>query len=119
MIFISVVIFLVCILLLGVILVQNSKGGGLSSSFAGSNQIIGVRKTADFLEKATWSLAIGLLGLSLLSAALQGSGTTEGVQQQQSEIEDFVNREVTNFPTLPPQPVPTGTESAPAGGDNN
>jgi len=47
---ISVLIFIVCILLILVVLVQNSKGGGLASSFSGSNQFMGVRKTADFLE---------------------------------------------------------------------
>ena len=51
-----------------IVLVQNSKGGGLASNFAGSNQIMGVRKTADFLEKATWTLAISLLVLSLLAS---------------------------------------------------
>ena len=50
-----------------VVLVQNSKGGGLASNFAGSNQYMGVRKTADFLEKATWTLAVALLLLSLAS----------------------------------------------------
>ena len=66
---ISVLIIIVCILLILVVLVQNSKGGGLASSFASSNQVMGVRKTADFLEKATWTLAIALLALSLVSTA--------------------------------------------------
>ncbi|MDF2437173.1 MAG: preprotein translocase, SecG subunit [Bacteroidota bacterium] len=66
---ISIAIILVCILLILIVLVQNSKGGGLASSFSSSNQVMGVRKTADFLEKATWSLATALLVLSLLSAA--------------------------------------------------
>jgi preprotein translocase subunit SecG len=66
---ISVAIILVCILLILIVLVQNSKGGGLASSFSSSNQVMGVRKTADFLEKATWTLAVALLVLSLLSAA--------------------------------------------------
>ncbi len=56
----SVLIFIVCILLILIVLVQNSKGGGLASSFSSSNQIMGVRKTTDFLEKATWTLAIAL-----------------------------------------------------------
>jgi preprotein translocase subunit SecG len=47
--------------------VQNSKGGGLASNFASSNQFMGVRKTTDFLEKATWILATGLLVFSLLA----------------------------------------------------
>lgn len=72
---ISILIILVCILLILVVLVQNSKGGGLASSFASSNQVMGVRKTADFLEKATWTLAIALLALSLISTSYTSSGT--------------------------------------------
>lgn len=63
------VIFLIiiCLLLVMIVLVQNSKGGGLASNFAGSNQYMGVRKTADFLEKATWTLAASLLIFSLMA----------------------------------------------------
>ena len=64
---ISVLIFIVCILLVLVVLVQNAKGGGLASNFSSSNQFMGVRKTADFLEKTTWILAIALLILSMAS----------------------------------------------------
>lgn len=66
---ISIAIIIVCVLLILIVLVQNSKGGGLASSFSSSNQVMGVRKTADFLEKATWTLAVALLSLSLISAA--------------------------------------------------
>tara|TARA_B100000427_G_C14945260_1_gene349893 strand:- start:172 stop:450 length:279 start_codon:yes stop_codon:yes gene_type:complete len=48
-------------------MVQNPKGGGLSSAFGGGNQIMGARKTSDFLEKTTWMLAIILVSLALLS----------------------------------------------------
>ncbi len=51
-----------------IVLVQNSKGGGLASNFSGSNQIMGVRQTADFLEKATWTMAVAMLVLSLASS---------------------------------------------------
>ena len=64
---ISVLILITCILLVLVVLVQNSKGGGLASNFSSSNQFMGVRKTADFLEKTTWTLAIVLLVLSMVS----------------------------------------------------
>lgn len=64
---VSVLILITCILLMLVVLVQNSKGGGLASNFSGNNQYMGVRKTADFLEKSTWTLAIVLLVLSLFS----------------------------------------------------
>ena len=87
---ISILIILVCVLLILVVLVQNSKGGGLASSFASSNQVMGVRKTADFLEKATWTLAIALLVLSLVSTAYNkpSEGATKGVEsvtRQKSE----------------------------------
>lgn len=64
---VSVLILITCVLLMLVVLVQNSKGGGLASNFAGNNQYLGVRKTADFLEKSTWTLAVVLLLLSLFS----------------------------------------------------
>ena len=48
-------------------MIQNPKGGGLSSAFGGGNQIMGARKTSDFLEKTTWALAIVLVSLALLS----------------------------------------------------
>lgn len=65
---VSILILIVCVLLILVVLVQNSKGGGLSSSFGQGNQVMGVRKTADFLEKATWTLAISLLVLCLVAS---------------------------------------------------
>ena len=64
---ISVLILITCVLLALVVLVQNSKGGGLASNFSSSNQYMGVRKTADFLEKMTWTLAVVLMTLSLVS----------------------------------------------------
>ena len=70
--FISILILIVCVLLVLIVLVQNSKGGGLASNFAETGQMMGVRKTADFLEKATWTLAGALVLLSL--AASGGNG---------------------------------------------
>ena len=52
----SAIIIIVCVLIILIVLVQNSKGGGLASNFASSNQFMGVRKTADFLEKARFFL---------------------------------------------------------------
>ena len=49
--FVSILVMLVSILLVLIVLVQNSKGGGLASNFSASNQIMGVRKTTDFLKK--------------------------------------------------------------------
>ena len=74
-IFVSVLILIACVLMILVVLVQNSKGGGLASNFSSSNQYMGVRKTADFLEKFTWGLAIAILSLSLLSIVVIPRGT--------------------------------------------
>lgn len=77
---VSVLILITSILLMLVVLVQNSKGGGLASNFSGNNQYMGVRKTADFLEKSTWTLAIVLLVLSLFSIfVIPRSNDVEGV----------------------------------------
>lgn len=76
-IFVSVLILIACVLMILVVLVQNSKGGGLASNFSSSNQYMGVRKTADFLEKFTWGLAISILVLCLMSIAVIPRGTSK------------------------------------------
>jgi preprotein translocase subunit SecG len=63
-----VLITIVCFLLIIVVMVQNPKGGGLSSSLGGSQMMGGVQKTTDFLDKSTWTLAIILIALILLSS---------------------------------------------------
>ena len=60
-IFISVLIIIACVLQVMIVLVQNSKGGGLAANFTSAGQSMGIRKTADFLEKATWTLAGSIL----------------------------------------------------------
>jgi preprotein translocase subunit SecG len=68
-----VLITIVCFLLIVVIMVQNPKGGGLSSSFGGASQMGGVQKTSDFLDKSTWTLA-GILIVLILMSSLSFSG---------------------------------------------
>ena len=63
-----VLITIVCFLLIIVIMVQNPKGGGLSSTFGGSANMGGVQKTTDFLDKSTWTLATLLIALILMSS---------------------------------------------------
>jgi len=69
-------------------MVQNSKGGGLASDFSSSNQIIGVQRTGDFLEKATWYLTIALMVLTLGSNFFIDRGEVvqeESVVQEQAD----------------------------------
>lgn len=61
-------IVLASLLMVGIVLIQESKGGGLASNFSSSNAIMGVRKTTDFIEKATWGLAIAMVVLSVACA---------------------------------------------------
>lgn len=117
---ITVLIFIVCILLVLIVLVQNSKGGGLASNFQSSGQVMGVRKTTDFLEKGTWVLAGVLLFLCVV-----GSGfiPREGDELDQSRVQEQIETAVdpNQVPTFPSTPPPAATEETPAeseGGEN-
>lgn len=91
-IFISILILLASTLLGLIVLVQNPKGGGLAANFAGSgSQFMGVRQTADFLEKASWTLAIALLVLSL-SAAMIIPRQVDTAGQQDTELRDQIEQ---------------------------
>lgn len=74
--FFSVLTIIVCVLLVLVILVQNSKGGGIQSQFGAATQIMGVKRGTEFIEKATWGLAIVLILLSVLMSPQGTVGTT-------------------------------------------
>ena len=67
-IFLSILIVLACVLLIGAVLIQKSKGGGLASDYSQGNQYLGYRKTTDFIEKATWSLAVFICVISILAS---------------------------------------------------
>lgn len=99
-IFVILIIF-VAFLLVTVIMVQNPQGGGLSASFGGGGQQMGgVKKTSDFLDKSTWTLAIILLALILLSnISLMTSGTSV-----QSDLFD-------NNDAIPTQTIPVPTDA--------
>jgi preprotein translocase subunit SecG len=75
MVAISIIILIICALLALVVLAQNPKGGGLAAGFTGAQQIGGVQRTSDFLEKGTWTLATALMVLCLISAGIQGNRT--------------------------------------------
>lgn len=108
-------IVIVAFLLIVVIMVQNPKGGGLSSSFGGggTQQLGGVKKTTDFLDKSTWTLATILLALILVSNV----AINKGVQRVDSKALD-TNTPINPLNQTPPvqQPLPNtpdNTESTP------
>lgn len=94
-----VLIVIVSVLMCGIVLIQNSKGGGLASSFASSNQIMGVRKTTDFLEKTTWVLAICVAVLSVVAAYTLPNRVELG--HDSVLMENAVNSEIVNPETMP------------------
>jgi preprotein translocase subunit SecG len=108
---ITVLIFIVCVLLVLIVLVQNSKGGGLASNFQSAGQVMGVRKTADFLEKTTWGLAGALLFLSVVGTAfISRTETATDQSRVQKQIETAIDpTQVPNFPTSAPV-VPDSTK---------
>ena len=80
-----VLIVIAAILMIGIVLIQESKGGGLASNFSNYNQIGGVRKTTDFIEKTTWGLAAAMVIISVFCAyvapQVSGSGSVmEGIE---------------------------------------
>ena len=106
-IFITVLIIVACILQVMIVLVQNSKGGGLAANFTSTGQTMGVRKTADFLEKSTWTIAISILVLCLVATA----AIPRGGESQRSRIENQIQNAVdpNAIPTLPTATPPSST----------
>ncbi|WGK65343.1 preprotein translocase subunit SecG [Croceiramulus getboli] len=102
-----ILIIIVAFLLVVVIMVQNPKGGGLSSSFGGggTQQLGGVQKTTDFLDKSTWTLATLLLVLVLLSNVTIFGG---GPQSESKVIDENAVEDAT------PVQIPATTEETTA-----
>ena len=108
-------IVVAALLLCFVVMIQNSKGGGLASSFASSNQIMGVRKTTDFIEKMTWGLAGFMVVISVACAyVLPSTNAGSSVIMEQAVKESATNP--LNAPTgfVAPTATETPAEEAPA-----
>ena len=99
---ISILLIATCLLLVLVILVQNPKGGGLSSTFGGgSSQMLGgVKKTNDFLDKATWTLSIVLVALVLI-INLGGSMASDEVTNESGLVDQLNNAAPVAPATIP------------------
>jgi len=104
---ITALVILACFLQIMIVLVQNSKGGGLAANFTSAGQTMGVRKTADFLEKSTWTLAGAILILCVVATASIPRGGTEGHSRIENQIQNAVDPNA--IPTLPTAVPPSST----------
>lgn len=113
----GILVIAISTLLILIVLIQNPKGGVLSSTFGSmGNQILGANRSTDVVEKITWGLAGGLMVLSIASIFLLPSGSElksgSSASQQQSAVEEAIkNNKSTALPSVPtptpPQSVPT------------
>jgi preprotein translocase subunit SecG len=98
----SIIMLLICVLLVLVVLIQNSKGGGIQSQFGAANQIMGVKRGTEVIEKATWVLAICMFMLSIVMAPKSGSSTVS----DEDNASKLKNRASTAAPLPQQQRVP-------------
>ena len=89
-----ILIVIAAIMMIAIVLIQESKGGGLSTGFAGGNAVLAVRKTTDFIEKATWTLAGAMVVLSVICAYVAPTALSE-----QSVIEKAATEQSATNPT--------------------
>ena len=111
-----VLIVVVSLLMVFIVLIQESKGGGLASNFSSSNAIMGVRKTTDFVEKATWGLAVAMVVISVFCAyaapqATAGQSVLEGAA---TETRTTNPANTQGFQGAPAQGTPQQGGNAPA-----
>ena len=102
-----VLIVIASFLLTGVVLLQSGKDGGLATNFVAGNQTLGVRQTANILEKVTWGLVAFVLAVSIFSTfTLRNVGESGAVDAVTNEIlNQSVPDEAPAFPTLPQAPA--------------
>lgn len=118
--FITLLVVLVSILLILLVLIQKPKGGGLAQGFSSTNQIMGVKRTADVVERGTWILSLSLLTLALLINLWIPRGEDVEAGAATRLEEKVLEAPATPAPSATPGAVaPAGSQSAaPQTGDS-
>ncbi len=109
--FILVIIIVVCLFLTLLVLIQNPKGG-IAANFIAPSQIMGVKRSTDVVEKATWVLAIALISLSLLSNFFRPDTTTQESTTNSRIEESLQGVTVPPPPQQAPAAQPANTQPA-------
>ena len=112
---IIVLAIIIAVLLMLVVLIQNPKGGGLSSQFGGSgsaSQLFGVKKTTDLLEQITWGFAIAIAVLTLSTHFFVEK--TGAAEINSVNVEKAANKTVPSNNLAPSQNQPAPAQTQPA-----
>ena len=110
-----ILIVLASFCMIGIVLIQESKGGGLASAFSSANSSFGVRQTTNFIEKTTWTLAAAMVIISVICAYVAPNATSEG-----SVIEKAATEQSTTNPNnvqgfgAAPAPATDAQQATPA-----
>ena len=110
-----ILIVLASFCMIGIVLIQESKGGGLASAFSSANSSFGVRQTTNFIEKTTWTLAAAMVIISVICAYVAPNATSEG-----SVIEKAATEQSTTNPNnvqgfgATPAPAADAQQATPA-----
>lgn len=104
-IFLSILIAVVALLLIFIVMIQESKGGGLAAGFSSANNVIGVRRATNGVERTTWVLA-GIMGfLCIVIAHWEPTRESSATQNGSSVITDYVDKAT----------IPAATDAQPFG----
>ncbi len=110
LVFIVSITLVVAVLLVLIILAQNSKGGGLISDMSNAGQVIGTRRTTDWIEKATWTLIITVFVLSMSTVMLVDKSTESNRGISSPNIERAKEDDGASLPTIDPSVAPDNSD---------
>ena len=111
-----ILIVLASLCMIGIVLIQESKGGGLASAFSSANSSFGVRQTTNFIEKTTWTLAAAMVVISVICAYVAPSAATEGsvIEKAATEQSTTNPNNVQGFGAATATPAADAQQTTPA-----
>ena len=111
-----ILIVLASFCMIGIVLIQESKGGGLASAFSSANSSFGVRQTTNFIEKTTWTLAAAMVIISIICAYVAPNATGDGsfIEKAATEQSTTNPNNVQGFGAAPAAPAADAQQATPA-----
>ena len=111
-----ILIVLASFCMIGIVLIQESKGGGLASAFSSANSSFGVRQTTNFIEKTTWTLAAAMVIISIICAYVAPNATGDGsvIEKAATEQSTTNPNNVQGFGAAPAEPAADAQQATPA-----